>query len=114
MLQAGVGCELDSRSVERIVDHTALPDSPAQTPQSPLPRGHPSMDRPGEKNRPMPHPNGVANGHFRNNSMVNSPIRAYQVCFQLWPIIHMSYTGAISTITLKFQSKARGSFIRVL
>ena len=82
MLQAGVGCELDSRSVERIVDHTAIPDSPAQTPQSPLPRSHPnSMDRPNEKNRQMPHPNGIANGHFRNNSMVNSPIRAYQVRF---------------------------------
>jgi len=78
MLQAGVGCELDSRSVERIVDHSALPDSPAQTPQSPIPR---SMERPSDKNRPMPNgvPHGVPNGHFRNNSMVNSPIRAYQV-----------------------------------
>ena len=99
MLQAGVGCELDSRSVERIVDHSALPDSPAQTPQSPVPRS--SMDRPSDKNRPMP--NGVPNGHFRNNSMVNSPIRAYQVIFPCRIIIIYTKTNYSIPIS-KFMS----------
>ena len=57
------GCELDSRSVERIVEHSALPDRD-MLPHSPLIRN--------EKNR-------LTNGHQRPFP-VNSP-NQYQVNF---------------------------------
>lgn len=57
------GCELDSRSVERIVEHSALPDRD-MLPHSPLIRN--------EKNR-------LTNGHHRPFP-VNSP-NQYQVNF---------------------------------
>lgn len=63
MLATVGGCELDSRSVERIVEHSALPER-EMLPHSPLIRN--------EKVR-------MNNGHFRPCQSLNSPNNAYQV-----------------------------------
>ena len=65
MISAVAGCELDSRSIERIVEHSALPER-EMLPNSPLIRS--------EKPR-------INNGHqFRPSvQSLNSPNHAYQV-----------------------------------